>query len=385
MSDANYSSIAFQREPSWGTAPGSLALALARITGEGLQHAKETIASEEIRVDRQISDLAQVGASATGNIDFELSYTAYQHWLEAALFGSIVDVSIAETLAINHTTGEVTGSAGDFDDVVSGCYIRIAGASTTANNGIKLVTAKASNGSSITCATGSFTATEASSALTITGKHLKNGTTRHSYLIERSIEASTGTKYYQRFAGMMVDTLSLNVESKQIVTGSMNLLGKIGSTASSASSAYAAAPTDPVLNGTANVGNLRKDNAAMTEKFKSLTLEVANNLRGKDAIGELGNFDIGVGSIEVTGSMQAYFKDNNLLESFIAHGYSSFAMTLTDGLGNTIGIHLPRLNFSTGNPAVTAKDTDVMQPLDFQAILSEAYGATILVSFLDAP
>jgi hypothetical protein len=513
MSDANFSLLAAQPETTWGTTPSpATALKKIRLTSESLQHEKETIMSEEVRSDRQISDLAQVGAAATGSFDFELSHTDFQTWLEAALFTDIVTVAVTASLALNHTTQVITGAAGDFDDVIAGCFVKIAGAANAGNNGPKLVVAKATNGSTITLAAGSLTATE-TTAVTISGKHAKNGSTRKSFSMERRIEDTAGAHHFQTYAGMMVDTLSLNIESKAIVTGSVGLIGRygeapdeslldsaaakatgtltftanphnndtvtiggrtytfktslgatagevhIGASASASldnliaainnaaggGTAYAAATTvhatvtaaagagdtmvvtakangtagnaigttetftaagnvfgastlsggvnpqayveastDPVLNGTANVGQLRKDGVAMGEHFKSVSLEIANNLRGKDAIGSLGNFDIGVGSCEVTGSFQAYFRNNDLLADFIAHTYTSLSLTLTDGNGAVMGLHLPRLNFSTGNANISGKDSDVMQPLDFTAILSETYGGTIFLSWLDA-
>lgn len=509
MSDANTSALAFQREITWGQLPVSPALKLIRMTGEAIAHEKETIQSEEIRADRQISDLAQVGAQASGSFSFELSYSDFKAWWENALFSTISTFTLTASLALAASTQRITGSNGDFANVMVGGFVKVSGASTTANNGPKLVIGKGANSEYLVLAPGSI-ATDETTNITVAGGFMKNGQTRHSSVFEKRILSTTGQPTYQRFPGMVVDTAEINFESKQIITGEFTFLGRAGEIASVSimdstgtkaagtltlsgnavadetvtigtrvytfkaspsaadqikvgsdaadtilnivaaingaagsgtlygtgtlphatvtaedgagdtvvltakstgtagnsiatsetmtnasfgsatlaggvdADAYLPASTDPVMNATANMGNFYKDGATMTERFKSLSLSIANNLRGKDAIGELGNWDIGVGSIAVTGNFNCYFQNTDLFRDFINHTYTGLAFTVRDGLGNMIGVHLPRLNYSTGNSPIEAINTDVMQSVDFTAILSDTYGGTIFVSFLDA-
>lgn len=384
--DANKSQIAFQRETTWGVVPGSPDTTKARLTSESLMHSKETVVSKEVRSDRMKADAVKVGASAGGNLNFELSYGDFKHWLEAALFGTLSTVSVAATVGVVHTTGIITGTAGDFNNVVPGCSIRIAGFATGANNGIKQVIAKAANGSTITCATGSFTATETGVAITATGLHLKNGSDEHSYYIERKVPTGPAAFEYQRFAGMMVDSLDLTLESKAIVTGQIGFVGKIGSTNTDP---LDAAPTEPtsnsVVNATNNIGSITRNGLAMTEKFKKLSLKIANNLRGRDAVGTEGSFSVGIGSFDLTGSLESYFAGNSLLDAYINHDYTSLGYRVTDPDGNVIVFEIPRLVLTSGNAGISGLDTDVMVPLDFQALRSPTYDATLLISFIPAP
>lgn len=502
MSDANYSTLAAKREPTWGAAI-TPPLKAMRLTGESLEHKKDVIQSEEVRADRQISDLAEVGSSAAGGVDFELSYLAWLEWFEAALFSSVVTINAAAiTCDIDATAQTITAASGTpFASVLAGCFVKVAGAGTAGNLGAKLVLSKTDT--VLTLAAGSLTADETAVSLTITGKHLKNGTERHTYALERNILAQTGTRYFQVYRGMTVDKMSVAFESKKIVTGKLEFVGKlgeanavslqpagtgtltlsgnavadetvtiagqvytwkasvtttanqvkVGATASesldnliaainggagsgslygsatvanaygtaaagsgdtmvftstlygtagnglattetmtngawgaattSGGTNYTAADSDPVVNATSNLGSLRKDGISLGERFKKLDLAISNNLRGKDAIGEAGNFDVGVGSFEVTGTLSAYFKDNTLLADFIAHTYTGLSYLVTDGNGKQIGVHIPRINFSTGGAMIGGKNTDLMQDQKFTAILSETYGATLLLSFLD--
>jgi hypothetical protein len=80
--------IGILAEPSWGGTPSPLTFQAIRITGESLKVNRNNIVSDEIRSDRNVSDLIQVGGSATGGIDGELSYGTFDELIESALFSA---------------------------------------------------------------------------------------------------------------------------------------------------------------------------------------------------------------------------------------------------------------------------------------------------------
>tara|TARA_R110000796_G_C14571530_1_gene435755 strand:- start:461 stop:1993 length:1533 start_codon:yes stop_codon:yes gene_type:complete len=506
MSDSNLSSIAYVAETVWGTTPAPAAFKLMRLTGEAMSHSKDTVVSEEVRSDRQISDMPEVGSQADGSINFELSYTAFQPFLEAAMFNDITAISetgawafttgvqAAETLtvsglaiadetvtigttvytwkaapaaayevdigvdaetcidnlvaAVNESpaasegtifgTGTVvhssvtaakatastmtataksegvggnaiastetgtnmawggvllsggvepilTGSATDFDNIPIGATIRIADAATAGNDGIKLVVAKNGDGSVITFARGSLVADDAGDTVTLTGNHLPNGITRKQFTLERAIKNSVNNDYFQVYQGMMVDGMTLNFESKAIVTGTFTFMGKLGvdgdTTTADTSGAYTAADAGDVLNATSHVQTVLIDEEVSAERFKTLNIQVANNLRGKDAIGESGNFDVGVGSFAVTGTLNAYFQNRDFHQKFIAHSDVNVSFQTTDPDGNTLVVTIPRMKLGTGTPQIEGKDTDVMINSAITAILHTTYGFTMALDF----
>lgn len=81
-------SISYVAESTFGTTPASPTMLQLRNTGTTLMTQKESFQSEEIRNDRQIVDLRHGTRTAEGDINFELSYGAFDDWLEAALFGT---------------------------------------------------------------------------------------------------------------------------------------------------------------------------------------------------------------------------------------------------------------------------------------------------------
>ncbi len=143
--------------------------------------------------------------------------------------------------------------------------------------------------------------------------------------------------------------------------------------------------TDPgdVMNGTNNMGTIRMDGAAATDRFKSITLNFANNCRGKDALGFEGNFDVGLGTIAVTGSLNAYFLNNQLPAKIKAHTSFSLDFYMEDSAGNRLYFYFPNVKPSNGDPTISGINTDVMIETGFQAILDRANG-TLKTVIIDA-
>lgn len=510
-SDANTTSLAFCQESTYGTLPGSPDFKLLRLTGETLGHAKETIQSQEIRSDRQVPDLVEVGSMAEGGFNFELSFLEYQTFLQALLCGTITEYNVSTVAGdIDATAQTFTATTpGDVADVPVGGFVKVTGATTAANNGYKRVIEN--DGDVITFAPGSFTTNATGDSLTFYTKTLRNGIIRRSYTFEREVINSENAKYYQSYPGCYIGDCALRVESKQIITGTFNVLGKFGQTASvslntnlltaatgvltatgnpsnsdtltiggktytfqttltnvngnvligatasdsldnliaainlgaGSGTTYAAATTvhptvsaaagsgdtvnltaktagtagnsiattegssnlafgaatltggvahaylaseeGDVLNGTSNLGTIQGSGGTYTDKLRVLAFNVNNNLRGKDALGELGNFEVGLGTFNVTGNISAYFADNTLYQALIDHDDNALGITLEDSDGNVIAFTFPRIKWGAGNPNATAINTDVMLDIDFTAIRDAVSGVTMIVDFFPAP
>jgi hypothetical protein len=80
--------ISFVPETTFGTTPGTPTMTRLRNTGTSLNLPKETFTSDEIRADRMITDLRHGNRRVTGDVTFELSYGAFDTFLEAALMGT---------------------------------------------------------------------------------------------------------------------------------------------------------------------------------------------------------------------------------------------------------------------------------------------------------
>lgn len=514
-SDANLTNLAYCQEATYGVLAANPDFRTARITGESIGHGKETIQSAEIRRDRQIVDLVEVGSSATGGLNFELSHDAFKAFWEALLCGTWVDYNVTAVggdIVAGSTQTFTATTPGDVADVPVGGFVKVSGATADGNNGVKRVVGKDVTNTILTFAPGSFTEAQAGGSIDFNTRDLRNGTTRRSFTFEREIENSIGDLIYQTYPGCYLGEGSLKVESKQICTGTFTVLGKYGETRSvslntnelafaegtltfvanpsngdtaiiggktytfqttltnvngnvqigsdaeesldnliaainlgaGSGTAYAAAMTlhptveaaagsgdtmdltaktagtagnligttetftnagnvfgattltggvaheylaaedGDVLNGTSNMGTILGSAGAYAEKLKMVSFSINNMLRGKDALAELGNFEVGLGTLEVKGQISAYFADNTLYAALIAHDDNALAFTLTDSAGNTRCFTFPRIKWGAGNPNAEAINTDVMLNIDFTAIRDALTGVTCIVNDLDA-
>lgn len=86
-------------ETVYGTTPTNPAFDTMRITGTTLGLAKDSLQSEEIRSDRQISDFRLGSNRVQGDINFELSYSTFDALLVGALVSSgfVTDTPVVGT------------------------------------------------------------------------------------------------------------------------------------------------------------------------------------------------------------------------------------------------------------------------------------------------
>lgn len=88
----------FIAESTWGTTPSTPAFSLLRKNSISVGLEKDALLSEEIRSDRQITDMRHGVRSVSGDVAFELSPDSFDAFIEAALMGTwTIDVLKAGT------------------------------------------------------------------------------------------------------------------------------------------------------------------------------------------------------------------------------------------------------------------------------------------------
>jgi len=142
MSDTNRVGLGIVEESTLGTAPASPAIEGLRITNApSLAFEPNTVVSDEIRADRQITDLILVGAEAGGEVGFELSFGALDTVLGGALQNTFTELAhregrpaeITSVAANDMTVVDTTGGGGLA--FAEGMLIRNRNFGETANNG----------------------------------------------------------------------------------------------------------------------------------------------------------------------------------------------------------------------------------------------------------
>lgn len=290
MVDSSRTRLAYVTEATYGTTPATPVFQNMRFTSENLNANIENIVSNEIRADRNVSDLIQVGSNAGGEINFELSYGSFDTILESLMYG------------------------------------------------------------------------------TWSTNVLKNANTEKSFSIEKTFEAGA-TDQYHLFTGCIANTLKLQMQAGQIVTGSFGFLAK-GMTAAQAivsGATYTAVNSNPVINAASNFGSLSVSGASGIE-LTALNLNVTNNLRQQQVIGSVQSRGVSAGRFEVSGDLTAYFEDQALYDLFLAGTAADLSFRLGGSSNLKYDFLIDNLKFETGEVVAGGNDQDVMVKMAFRGL-----------------
>ena len=227
---------------------------------------------------------------------------------------------------------------------------------------------------------------EAAAGLTVSidGSMIRNGVSETALTLEK---AFTDIGQYIAFTGMVADTMDLQIQTGRVLTGSFGFMGASASIGSATVGTGPAIPamTNPVLNAVNNIGQVMEGGAPLSGIFlQSLSISLANGLRGIGAVGSLGNVDIGTGRCQVTGRASFYFADGALYEKYLNGTPTSLSFRVTDADGNAYVFTLPRVRLTRGSIAAGGPDQDVMADFQFQAVRDPATGATIQIDRIAA-
>jgi hypothetical protein len=141
IQSTNRVAIAKVRETTFGVTPVNPVFKAIRETSSSLAVNPQTVVSNEIRSDRQVSDLILVGVQAGGDIGGEMSFQTMDDDLEEALQGSWanlpnITVATSDTEISDISTNTATVAAGLGTPFKAGMLVLTGGFTTLANNGI---------------------------------------------------------------------------------------------------------------------------------------------------------------------------------------------------------------------------------------------------------
>lgn len=145
FADSNRASIHYLAESTtdWGVTPAAGSVRQLRFNSSSLAASKDTVVSDELRADRMVSSVVEVGATTGGDINFEFSAGSQDDFLQAFLLGAWTRpmtfdfwkgtlVSIGSTNTILVTGLDVSTLSGY---LVAGRRIKTEGFFTEGNNG----------------------------------------------------------------------------------------------------------------------------------------------------------------------------------------------------------------------------------------------------------
>lgn len=387
MSDANRVLMKYIQEVTYGTTPASPTMQQMRIVNESLGQDTTSVTSNELRADRQVADFIRTGLSASGDINFELSWSTYDDFFKSSFqsAGLVAAATIAPTPSYTIATAgsnfTITGPSSFltlFSQTATqlvGRWIQCKGsASAYANGFLKIIscTATVITGTSATATFGAGAAVTDLKIILLS--EYINGTTFYSYSMQKQFQ-DLGSTEYSYFRGLTPSGFSLAVSNDSIVTGAFTFLGvKEVSGAADLATVTTAPTTTNVMNGVDNVVAVVENGAILG--IIGATVQLNNNLRARLQVGTLGAVSIGSGTVAVTGTLRAYYTSKTILDEYLNFTASSLALRFNDAAGNAYILDLPRVKFSNGRRVAGGINTDIIADMNFTAYMNPNENST---------
>lgn len=211
---------------------------------------------------------------------------------------------------------------------------------------------------------------------------IRNGVTKSGMTIESGFMGQQTPTYIVN-RGMIANTLEFTATSRQKVNWSAALMGMGGGQGTTALDAVIdAASVAQIMAANANVGRLAESGAVLVGPnfVREFTVNVNNNIRQIEALDQASPVDLEPGECQVTGRINAYFGNNALLTKFYAGTPTALNVSFQRD-GQAVIFDVPRATYrGGGNPGPSAKNTDVMIPLDYQASFDPLFNAHLIIS-----
>jgi hypothetical protein len=202
---------------------------------------------------------------------------------------------------------------------------------------------------------------------------LVNGSTEQSLTFEETVDIGGGSFAYHRFTGVEVESLSLNFQARKGVAGSVNLLGKQETTDTAIiSGATYTAPNTNVVETANSVASLAVAGLSPVPKIRTLSINIANNLRKREILGSLYVDSFGPGQIDITGTFEAYFESLALYNQILGHGSGAISLTVGSTATKKYTISIPVAQFLDGSRILGGKNDDVMVSIPFRGVADSA-------------
>lgn len=300
----------------------------------------------------------------------------------------------------------LVGSVGAFDDVASvtpGAWVFVGDGTTLhslgANVGyarIKDITATAIIFDEVTFAPVATTGTGVQLRI-FTGRVIRNEKepskiVQRTYQIERTLGSSdvSGDPQAEYAVGALASEFTLSVPVEDKLTADINFMAtsieyRTGADGSKLKDGARVEPDagEEAYNSTSDIVRLRvnikasgaSDAVALTGFVQDANLSINNNLAANKAIGVFGALDYNIGTLEVSGSVTAYFSDTQMLKSIRDDADVEFNCISAFNNKGFI-IDLPLLTVDGGSLTVEP-DAPVTLPVEMSAVEGE-HGFTML-------
>ena len=364
-----------------------------RVTGESLNQTITSVASKELRADRQVSDSVVTSGEAAGGLKFELSHKTHNTFFEALLAGVFNPVGVNGVVTIADATYLATdnsiNSAGGHipTNLAVGQWFSIVGSHTPANDGFYRVsnTVAPTTGKLVADSVQKVITTDATaSSVTLSSSRLKNGTAPlRTFTLEKQL---SDINQFFSFVGMGVDSMSLTFATGSLLSGEFKFKG-LQVTRNTASifpgiGTEIAATTTPIFSSVVGTSVLLNNAAIGKSCANNLSLSVSAGIRELRCISSgIGAADLNTGTFKITATTELYFSGNtaSVYDQMVAGTPVSLAICVTDSAGNGLGFTLNRCKISSSEVVAGAIDQDIVMKISLEATIDTVSGSMLII------
>lgn len=338
FADSNRARMRYARESdsTWGTVPASGVTRELRFTSSSINATKDTTTSDEVRADRMISDIIQVGVKAGGDVNVEFSAGSHDDFLECFSYGfwtrpmtldswSGVALAWATNATLTYTGPDITGY------LTTGRRIRTVGFQNAANNDYFQISGAAFSGGVTT-----ITVTTTTSIVEA-GTAYSKVYDANDVIVLNNTAIRCGTSGASTFDSNTTNAFSAAVAAGQLVVGQQVYIDGLGYERGNvvvANNSVAAGATLAIFDGTKTItlqfGGVVPATSISVALGGSVTLTGANIAAAVQAQYVLGN--INVVAQAATGTVS--FKNNSESGgSLVKAGDTGTSFTVTNFTG----------------------------------------------------
>lgn len=219
----------------------------------------------------------------------------------------------AITISFVASTNKMLDSGNGFTNIQAETWITIAGAAETENVGDAWVAVKTSNGD-ITLAFITLADETAGATVTVTGKHVRNGTKFISTTVQREHTKLT-TDRYQSYKGFVGNELEVKMSFEEIITATLSGMSKGPTGVASNTSVWgvrtpsAAESIADTLSDSSNNMRFFRVNGVLDGNVSEFSWKLANNVQKIPACQVDRPIGQSLGTAALTGTLNGYLVD----------------------------------------------------------------------------
>jgi hypothetical protein len=368
--DSSRVRISYIKQSGKGSIPNE-AFQAVRHTEASFGMPQETSRSEEVRGDAQRGGAVRVGLNPEASISMELTAKTFDSLIEGLMRSSWSDdVDIADTLISADNTGsKFVGPGWLNENIEPGMWVFVSGFEAGGANGWFKVQSVSETDLVVSPAPADDSNAE-ENEIKVQGSFIRNGTDTPYYALQ--LEHLDLTNKFRLIKDARIGQMDLSIDARSRVTGSLQAVGaefdlpneKAGN------GQVEDAPDTEILNTSDHLDGVFINGELFDGDVMSFSLSANMNPRRQNAVGKIASADIGLGSLDASGSIAVYLSDatwDDLLVKYKDFVKLSLAFALKDSQGSGYVFEMPRVALTNEPGAVPGPDNDVMLSMEFAA------------------